>query len=157
MDVTGGRDLRALFSTNDRTVTAEEAFTNRQAQWDLVADALAEHPRRISSPAFDVEDLDASRNNVIVLHGVGGIGKTTLSCKLEAALDDAGQRPSQRPVEVAHGEVLSQTVTPAAGARLLVRGVSLPVGTSFPCPRARHAAEAEVRDVGRAGELTNPS
>ncbi|MEU8034500.1 hypothetical protein AB0C13_39065 [Streptomyces sp. NPDC049099] len=93
--MTGGRDLRALFSTNDRAVTAEEAFTNRQAQWDLVAEALAEHLRRISSPVFDVEDLEAPRNNVIVLHGVGGIGKTTLSRKLEAALNDAGQRPPQ--------------------------------------------------------------
>ncbi|MFJ9931404.1 ATP/GTP-binding protein [Streptomyces misionensis] len=91
----GGRDLRALFSTNDRTVTAEEAFTNRQAQWALVADALNEHLQRISSPGFDVEDLEAPRNNVIVLHGVGGIGKTTLSRKLEAALADAGQRPPQ--------------------------------------------------------------
>ncbi|MGW1910332.1 ATP/GTP-binding protein [Streptomyces sp. NPDC002076] len=93
--MTGGRDLRALFSTNDRTVTAEEAFTNRQAQWDLVADALTEHLQRISSPGFDVEDLEAPRNNVIVLHGVGGIGKTTLSRQLEAALADAGQRPPQ--------------------------------------------------------------
>ncbi|MFJ5535154.1 hypothetical protein [Streptomyces sp. NPDC093261] len=77
MDVTGGRDLRALFSTNDRTVSAEEAFANRQAQWNLVADALAEHLQRISSPGFDLEDLEAPRNNVIVLHGVGGIGKNT--------------------------------------------------------------------------------
>ncbi|WP_309505960.1 ATP/GTP-binding protein [Streptomyces pyxinicus] len=76
-------------------MTAQEAFTNRQAQWDLVADALTEHLRRVTSPGFDVEDLEASRNNVIVLHGVGGIGKTTLSRKLEAALADAGQRPSQ--------------------------------------------------------------
>ncbi|MGW1171567.1 hypothetical protein [Streptomyces sp. NPDC002550] len=74
---------------------AEEAFTNRQAQWDLVAEALVEHLRRISSPGFDVEDLEAPRNNVIVLHGVGGIGKTTLFRKLEAALSDAGQRPPQ--------------------------------------------------------------
>lgn len=93
--MTGGRDLRALFSTNDRTVSAEEAFANRQAQWNLVADALAEHLQRISSPGFDVEDLEAPRNNVIVLHGVGGIGKSTLSRKLEAALADAGQRPPQ--------------------------------------------------------------
>ncbi|THA53136.1 ATP/GTP-binding protein [Streptomyces sp. A1136] len=90
-----GRDLRALFSTNDRTVAAAEAFTNRQAQWDLVAAALAEHLRHVADPGFDVEDLERPRNNVIVFHGVGGIGKTTLSRKLEAALASADQRPSQ--------------------------------------------------------------
>ncbi|WP_405546505.1 ATP/GTP-binding protein (plasmid) [Streptomyces goshikiensis] len=90
-----GRDLRALFSTNDRTVAAAEAFTNRQTQWDLAAAALTEHLRHIADPGFDVEDLERPRNNVIVFHGVGGIGKTTLSRKLEAALAGADQRPAQ--------------------------------------------------------------
>ncbi|WP_322872274.1 ATP/GTP-binding protein [Streptomyces goshikiensis] len=90
-----GRDLRALFSTNDRAVATAEAFTNRQAQWELVAAALAEHLRHVSDPGFDVEDLERPRNNVIVFHGVGGIGKTTLSRKLEAALSGADQRPAQ--------------------------------------------------------------
>ncbi|MFD9537558.1 ATP/GTP-binding protein [Streptomyces sp. NPDC060010] len=90
-----GRDLRALFSTNDRTLTTAEAFTNRQAHWELVASALAEHLRHVSDPGFDVEDLERPRNNVIVFHGVGGIGKTTLSRKLEAALAGADQRPAQ--------------------------------------------------------------
>jgi hypothetical protein len=90
-----GRDLRALFSTNDLTLEAGEAFTNRELQWDLVAAALAEHLRRTASPAFDVEDLEAPRDNVLVFHGVGGIGKTTLSRKLEAALAAADQRPAQ--------------------------------------------------------------
>src|SRR5262249_12965158 len=35
------------------------------------------------------------RDNVIVFHGVGGVGKTTLSRQLEAALADAGRRPAQ--------------------------------------------------------------
>ncbi|MFF2430949.1 hypothetical protein [Streptomyces mirabilis] len=95
MDVAGGRDLRALFSTNDRGLTAQEAFTNRQAQWELVAAALTEHLRRTSAPGFNVEDLEAPRHNVLVFHGVGGIGKTTLSRKLEATLADAGRRPAQ--------------------------------------------------------------
>ncbi|MCX5278204.1 ATP/GTP-binding protein [Streptomyces virginiae] len=90
-----GRDLRALFSTNDRTVATAEAFTNRQTQWELVAAALAEHLRHVADPGFDVEDLERPRNNVIVFHGVGGIGKTTLSRKLEAALAGADQRPAQ--------------------------------------------------------------
>ncbi|MFF7975818.1 ATP/GTP-binding protein [Streptomyces sp. NPDC007905] len=90
-----GRDLRALFSTNDRSVQADEAFTNRSSQWETVAAALTEHLQRISAPAFDAEDLEAPRNHVLVFHGVGGIGKTTLSRMLEAALTDAGRRPSQ--------------------------------------------------------------
>ncbi|MFC8660826.1 hypothetical protein [Streptomyces sp. NPDC057199] len=72
-----------------------EAFTNRSSQWETVAAALTEHLQHISSPAFDPEDLEAPRNHVLVFHGVGGIGKTTLSRTLEAALADAGRRPSQ--------------------------------------------------------------
>ncbi len=90
-----GRDLRALFSTNDRGLQAVEAFTNRQLQWELVAAALSEHLRRITESGFDVEDLERPRHNVMVFHGVGGIGKTTLSRKLEAALAGADQRPVQ--------------------------------------------------------------
>ncbi|MGP3990803.1 ATP/GTP-binding protein [Streptomyces sp. 3N207] len=87
-------DLRALFSSND-PVGSNEAFTNRQNQWNLVATAIEEHLRHIADPAFDVEDLETARNNVIVFHGVGGVGKTTLSRKLEAALADSGHRPAQ--------------------------------------------------------------
>ncbi|MFJ9598041.1 ATP/GTP-binding protein [Streptomyces virginiae] len=90
-----GRDLRALFSTNDRGLTAVEAFTNRQLQWEQVAAALAEHLRQVTAAGFDVEDLELPRHNVMVFHGVGGIGKTTLSRKLEAALAGADQRPAQ--------------------------------------------------------------
>ncbi|WP_319700999.1 hypothetical protein [Streptomyces sp. ME19-01-6] len=94
MDV-AHRDLRALFSTNDRGLTAAEAFTNRGLQWDLVAATLAEHLRHIADPAFSVEDFEAPRDNVIVFHGVGGIGKTTFSRKLEATLAGAEHRPAQ--------------------------------------------------------------
>ncbi|MFZ3562890.1 ATP/GTP-binding protein [Streptomyces sp. BH097] len=87
------RDLRAVFGSNDRELAADEAFTNRQAQWAHVTTALAEHLRRVSAPGFDVEDLEAQRRNVLVFHGVGGIGKTTLSRKIEAAL--GGARPEQ--------------------------------------------------------------
>ncbi|MEV7834379.1 hypothetical protein AB0P12_27695 [Streptomyces subrutilus] len=90
-----GRDLRALFSGNDQSVSAAEAFTNREAQWDTVAAALAEHLARVAAPAFDVEDLEVPRDNVLVFHGIGGIGKTTLSRKLEAALDLPAARPAQ--------------------------------------------------------------
>ncbi|WP_055699745.1 hypothetical protein [Streptomyces silaceus] len=90
-----GRDLRALFSTNDRTLGAAEAFTNRQAQWGFVVAALAEHLRHVNSPAFAPDDLEAARDNVVVFHGIGGIGKSTLSRKFEASLAEPGQRPAQ--------------------------------------------------------------
>ncbi|MEU9305677.1 hypothetical protein [Streptomyces sp. NPDC048269] len=90
-----GRDLRALFGSNDRQVSAEEAFTNRQGQWQIVQAALAKHLARLAGPDVDVEDLEAPRKNLLVFHGVGGIGKTTLSRKLEAALADTESRPGR--------------------------------------------------------------
>ncbi|MCL3998203.1 ATP/GTP-binding protein [Streptomyces lavenduligriseus] len=85
-------DLRALFSSND-PVDSSEAFTNRQGQWELVATALAEHLRHVTAPGFDPADLEAPRTHLIVFHGVGGVGKSTLLRKLEAAL--GGSRPAQ--------------------------------------------------------------
>ncbi|MEV6840874.1 ATP/GTP-binding protein [Streptomyces sp. NPDC051133] len=90
-----GRDLRALFSTNDRQMEVGEAFTNRQGQWQIVQAALGEHLSRITAGAIDVEDVEAPRTNVLVFHGVGGIGKTTLSRMLESALADAESRPAR--------------------------------------------------------------
>ncbi|MEU5417802.1 ATP/GTP-binding protein [Streptomyces sp. NPDC020667] len=87
-------DLRALFSSND-PVGSSEAFTNRQRQWNFVATAVEEHLRRIATPGFDVEDLEAPRDNVIGFYGVGGVGKSTLLRKLEASLTAAEQRPAQ--------------------------------------------------------------
>ncbi|WP_404870994.1 ATP/GTP-binding protein (plasmid) [Kitasatospora griseola] len=89
-----GRDLRALFGSNDRVGT-DEAFTNRERQWAQVAAAVSEHLRRISEPGFDVQDLETARRNVLVFHGIGGIGKSTLSRKVEAALGGAPGRPAQ--------------------------------------------------------------
>ncbi|MFJ5142791.1 ATP/GTP-binding protein [Streptomyces sp. NPDC088707] len=90
-----GRDLRALFSTNDRQMEAGEAFTDRHGQWQFVQTALAEHLARVTAPGFDVEDLEAPRTNVIAFYGVGGIGKSTLSRTLEAALAGADGRPAR--------------------------------------------------------------
>ncbi|WP_331726458.1 ATP/GTP-binding protein [Streptomyces uncialis] len=88
-------DLRALFSSNDPSFDADEAFTNREHQWALVAGALEEHLRRTQEPGFDVEDLETPRTNLIVFHGVGGVGKSTLLRKIEAALTAAEHRPAQ--------------------------------------------------------------
>ncbi|MGG7568837.1 hypothetical protein [Streptomyces sirii] len=87
-------DLRALFSSNDPVGTSE-AFTNRQSQWQFVAVAIEEHLRHIAAPGFDVEDLEAPRGNVLMFHGVGGVGKSTLLRKIEASLTAAEQRPVQ--------------------------------------------------------------
>ncbi|MGA4846579.1 ATP/GTP-binding protein [Streptomyces sp. G5(2025)] len=94
-------DLRALFSSND-PIDTSEAFTNRQRQWELVATALEEHLRRITTAGFDPADLEAPRTHLVVFHGVGGVGKSTLVRKLEAAL--GGARPTQwgEPVWAGH-------------------------------------------------------
>jgi hypothetical protein len=89
------RDLRMLFGVNDRSVAAEEAFTNRQAQWQAVVAALTDHMHRVASAAFDVEDLASPRHNILVGYGVGGIGKSTFSRKIEASLTHQGDRPAQ--------------------------------------------------------------
>ncbi|MEV6961335.1 ATP/GTP-binding protein [Streptomyces sp. NPDC051207] len=90
-----GRDLRTLFSSNDRSISASEAFTNRQTQWQAVTSSLAEHIRSVGRADFDVEDLEAPRRNILVFHGVGGIGKSTLSRKIEASLASSAHRPAQ--------------------------------------------------------------
>ncbi|MEU9489307.1 ATP/GTP-binding protein [Streptomyces decoyicus] len=84
-----------LFGVNDRSIAAEEAFTNRQDQWQAVVTTLTDHLHRVANPAFDVEDLASPRHNILVGHGVGGIGKSTFSRKIEAALTHQGGRPAQ--------------------------------------------------------------
>ncbi|MDH6567090.1 hypothetical protein M2160_002111 [Streptomyces sp. SAI-117] len=90
-----GRDLRTLFGSNDREIHAAEQFTNRQEQWEAVTAALGDHLRTVGAPGFDIEDLETPRDNVLVFHGVGGIGKSTLSRKVEAALAHSEHRPAQ--------------------------------------------------------------
>ncbi|MFF4509240.1 ATP/GTP-binding protein [Streptomyces sp. NPDC001401] len=89
------RDLRTLFSSNDRSIAANEAFTNRQAQWQAVTAGLTEQVRHMIRADFDVEDLEGPRRNILVFHGVGGIGKSTLSRKIEASLAHSEHRPVQ--------------------------------------------------------------
>ncbi|MEV8529254.1 ATP/GTP-binding protein [Streptomyces sp. NPDC052000] len=88
-------DLRALFSSNDPSFDANEAFTDRGQQWAIVAAAVDEHLRHVADPAFDVQDLERPRTNVLGFHGVGGVGKSTLLRKLEAALTTDEGRPAQ--------------------------------------------------------------
>ncbi|MEW2051919.1 hypothetical protein [Streptomyces sp. NPDC005476] len=90
-----------LFSSNDRTIAASEAFTNRQAQWQAVTAGLAEHIRHVTCADLDVEDLEAPRRNILEFHGVGGIGKSTLSRKIEASLARSEHRPGAMGIAVA--------------------------------------------------------
>ncbi|WP_034091999.1 hypothetical protein [Streptacidiphilus albus] len=92
-----GRDLRAVFGSNDLSLAAEEVFSDRTAQWQAVVAALAEHIDRTTGPGFDVEDMEAPRHNVLAFHGVGGIGKTALSRTIETSLADSARRPAQWP------------------------------------------------------------
>ncbi|MER5395392.1 ATP/GTP-binding protein [Streptomyces sp. NPDC002599] len=87
-------DLRFIFGGNDRSISSQEAFTDRESQWRAVSDALSGHAQLLRGSGFDVEDLEAPRRNVLVFHGVGGIGKSTLSRKIEAALSAGETRPS---------------------------------------------------------------
>ena len=98
-----GRDLRALFGSNDHQVGAEETFTNREDQWRVFVSALDAHLRHVTAPGFDAADVEAPRRNLLVFHGVGGIGKSTLSRRLEAALTHAEQRPAQWGEPAWHG------------------------------------------------------
>ena len=50
---------------DDRSVQADETFTNRSSQWTQVAAALTEHLRHISSPGFDSQGLETPRNHVL--------------------------------------------------------------------------------------------
>ncbi|MEV0479697.1 ATP/GTP-binding protein [Streptomyces sp. NPDC050508] len=98
-----GRDLRALFGSNDHRVGADEAFTNREDQWRIFVSALDGHLQHVSAAGFDAADLEAPRRNLLVFHGVGGIGKSTLSRRLEAALANAEHRPAHWGEPVWHG------------------------------------------------------
>ncbi|MFE3206081.1 ATP/GTP-binding protein [Embleya sp. NPDC059237] len=111
-----------MFATNEPGLDTDEAFVNRQEQWSLVGAALAEHLRVTAD--VDVEDLEAPRNNLIVFHGVGGVGKSTLSRKVEASLPGHKRRPAQ------WGE---PPWTPDAGDQLLPIRIDLArsAGTDF--------------------------
>jgi hypothetical protein len=113
-----GRDLRALFGSNDQTMRTGEAFTNREGQWQLVAAALTEHLQQLAQPGFRIDDFEAPRRNLLVFHGVGGIGKTVLSRKLESTLKDTADRPAQwgEPVWPAGWQILPVRIDLARSA-----------------------------------------
>ncbi|MFJ1751279.1 ATP/GTP-binding protein [Streptomyces sp. NPDC088116] len=130
-------DLRALFSSNE-PIDASEAFANRQRQWEFVATALEEHLRHTGAPGFDPADLEAPRTNVVVLHGVGGVGKSTFLRKIESVLSGAGQRPAQwgEPVWAGH-TILPVRIDLARSAGTTVEDVVLTIRAALASAVAR--------------------
>lgn len=82
-------DLRALFRSNNRDLTAVDVFTDRQDEWAAVVRSITARVAAVRDPGFDVEDLESPRRNVLVFYGVGGIGKTTLSRRIAEHLADS--------------------------------------------------------------------
>ncbi|HEX5567162.1 MAG TPA: ATP/GTP-binding protein [Streptomyces sp.] len=100
-------DLRALFRSNDREVKAVDFFADRRGEWDTVAESLARHTRWVRGPGFDAEDLETPRRNVLVFHGVGGIGKTTLSRGIaEHLANGEGNGSDWPPLDAGVGRVV---------------------------------------------------
>ncbi|MFF7747367.1 ATP/GTP-binding protein, partial [Streptomyces sp. NPDC007960] len=109
-------DLRALFSSNDRGLDADEAFTSRQAEWSTLMAALGAHIQRVTAPGFNVDDVEAPRTNVLVFHGTGGIGKTALSQKIELALASGEDRPTHWSEPAFHERLLPVRIDLARSA-----------------------------------------
>ncbi|MEW2439630.1 hypothetical protein AB0952_36735 [Streptomyces caniferus] len=65
-----------MFSTNDRQLGTDEAFTNRQMQWEVAA--AAEHLQRTGEAAFDVVLREAAG----VTHWAVQVIRTTNPCHL---------------------------------------------------------------------------
>lgn len=85
-------DLRAFFGARGaagRFLTAQEVFTDRIEEQEAFWKSVSDHRRWRKSrwaPALSVNDggdLAIPRENVLVFYGVGGIGKTALSKRLE--------------------------------------------------------------------------
>ncbi|MFE6924027.1 hypothetical protein ACFVAV_23585 [Nocardia sp. NPDC057663] len=61
-------------------------FSDRDTEWAAVVESVRNVWEAVSGPAFDVQDLESPRRNVLVFYGVGGIGKTTLSQQIARRL-----------------------------------------------------------------------
>lgn len=88
-------DLRSLFRSNQQNLTAEDVFADRMDEWGAVARSLAAHAAAVRQPGFNVADFESPRRNVLVFYGVGGIGKSTFSRRLEEHLSADGPSTAQ--------------------------------------------------------------
>ena len=59
---------------------AADLFTDREPESQVLKHTLAAHRRRLDDTGADTD----AHHNVLVYYGVGGIGKSTLSERLEA-------------------------------------------------------------------------
>lgn len=82
------QNLRALFTAGPATrLSAEEIFTDRVPELEAFQESFPKfqrwNPPRDLSPVIDVTK---PRTNVLTYYGIGGIGKTALSKRLEEFL-----------------------------------------------------------------------
>lgn len=100
-------DLRSLFRSNQPGLNAEDVFADRVDEWEAVARSLSAHAAALREPGFSVEDFEQPRRNVLVFYGVGGIGKSTFSRRLEEHLSADGPSTAQwTPVPEQAGRLL---------------------------------------------------
>ena len=64
-------------------LTAEEVFTDHHGEWDAFFHSLLAQHAAILDTGFSIEDVEAPRRNVLAFYGVGGIGKSSLSSRLQ--------------------------------------------------------------------------
>jgi hypothetical protein len=76
-------DLGLLFATNAVDFEARKIFVDRVPEQQAFDSAVAAHLDSTRRPEFDSQDVVASRRNVLIYYGVGGVGKTSLSRELE--------------------------------------------------------------------------
>lgn len=89
-------NLRAAFMAGAKSgVTAHQVFTDRVNEQTAFADSFTAMRAALTDSPDVVDDLSAGRRNLLVYYGVGGVGKSTLSRKLEANLTTLS---SKRPV-----------------------------------------------------------
>ncbi|MFE3794010.1 phosphotransferase [Nocardia tengchongensis] len=93
--MSGSSDLRSLFSSGGDDIAAVDVFTNRHDEWSAVAESLVTHVNDQRDGHFRVDDFACPRRNVLVFYGVGGIGKTTFSQRLETHLGVTGARGAE--------------------------------------------------------------
>lgn len=101
-------DLRSLFRVQSGDLRAQDVFTDRHDEWDSITRSLIAQVTTVTAPSFDVSDFATPRRNVLVFYGLGGIGKTELSKRLEAhlAVEAADARAHWPPAPLEAGRLL---------------------------------------------------
>jgi hypothetical protein len=87
-------DLERLFAVSSApTITSNTVFTNRLAEMEAFAAAIRRGAEVRRNTTCLTEDLQRGRDNVLAFHGMGGIGKTTLSREFQRRFD-SGETPA---------------------------------------------------------------